>query len=57
MERKEGGHVLGQWFSMFLMLQPLNTVPCIVVTPPITLFLLLLHKGNFFTVMNCNVNV
>jgi hypothetical protein len=24
---------LGQWFSTFLMLQPFNTVPRVVVTP------------------------
>lgn len=45
---------VGQWFSAFLMLPPLNTVPYIVVTPPpptVTLFLLLLHNCNFDTVI------
>ena len=34
-----------------------STVPHVVVTPSIKLFLLLLHNCNFATVMNCNVNI
>jgi hypothetical protein len=30
---KRGKHCLYQWFSTFLMLQPLNTIPHILVTP------------------------
>jgi hypothetical protein len=39
--------VLKQWFSTFLVLWPFNTVHCVVVTPTIKLFSLLLHNCNF----------
>jgi len=48
--------LLEQWVSTFLMLPPFHTAPCVVVTPTIKLFLLLLHKCNFATVLNYNVN-
>jgi hypothetical protein len=51
----EAGNPLEQWFSTFLKLQPLNTVPHGVVTPD-HLFSLLLHNCNFVTVMDHNVN-
>ena len=35
---------LEQWFSTFLMLQPFNTVPHVVVTPNHTIILLLFHN-------------
>ena len=34
-----------------------STVPHVVGTPTIKLFLLLLHSYKFATVMNCNVNI
>ncbi|ERE88012.1 hypothetical protein H671_1g3370 [Cricetulus griseus] len=37
----------GQWFSTFLMLRPINTVPNVVVTPTIKYYV---------TVINCSVN-
>ncbi|MEX5533301.1 hypothetical protein, partial [Pseudomonas syringae] len=46
-----------QWISTFLMLQPLNTVLHVEVTPTIKLFVLLFHNCNFATVMNHNVNI
>lgn len=46
---------LKQWLSTFLMLWPLSTVPCFVVTPAIKLFRLLLYNHNF--VKNHNVNI
>ena len=46
-----------QWLSTFLMLQPLNTVPHVVLTPTIRLFLLLLHNCNFATAIDQNVNI
>jgi hypothetical protein len=47
-----------QWFSTFLMLQPFNTVPHVVVTiPQIKLFLLLLHNYNLATITHHNVNI
>lgn len=46
-----------QQFSTFLMLQPLNSVPRVVVTLTIKLFLLLLHHCNCAAVMNSNGNV
>jgi hypothetical protein len=59
-----GGHVfnkevfhLRQWFSAFLMLSPFDTVPQVVATPIIKLFLLLFHNYNFATVLNHNVNI
>ena len=48
---------LSHCFPTFLMLRPFHIVPCAVVTPTITLFLLLLHNCNFGTVMECNINV
>jgi hypothetical protein len=49
---------LEQWFSTFLMLQPFNTAPHGVVTPPtIRLFLLRLRSCNFATVVSHNVNI
>lgn len=48
-----------QWFSIFLILWPLNTVPHVVVTLSHKIILLLLyvcHKYIFSTIMNCNVN-
>ena len=39
------------------MLQPFNTVPQVVVTRTIKLFLLLLHNYTFAIVMNWNVNI
>lgn len=35
--------------------QPFNSLPHVEVTPTIKLFLLLLHKCNYITVMNCSV--
>lgn len=48
---------LEQWFSVFLVLQPFSTVPCVVVNPNRKLFLLLLPNYNLVTVMNCSVNI
>ena len=48
---------LDPWFSNFLMLQPFDTVPRVVMNPTIKLFLLLLHNCNFATVMNHNVHI
>ena len=47
-----------QWFSTFLTLQPLNTVPHVGVTSPTTikLFWMLLHNYNFAAVRKHNVN-
>lgn len=45
-------HGLGQRFSTFLMLQPINTVLHVMVTPN--------HKisvATHFAIMNCNVNL
>ena len=42
---------LRPWFSDFLMLQPFNTVPQIMVTPNCKIILLLLHNCNFANVM------
>ena len=42
---------LAQWCSTFSTLGPFNTVPRAVVTPTITLLLLLSHNCNFPTVM------
>jgi len=39
------------------MLQPFNTVLCVVVTPTIKLFLLLLYNHNFATVINHGINI
>lgn len=36
------------------MLQSLNTVPHVVVSPTLRSFSLLLHNTDFDTVMNCN---
>ena len=47
---------LKQWFSAF-MLQPLDPVPHAVVTPAISLVLLLLHNYTVATVTNPNVNI
>ena len=41
----------------FLMLQPLNTVPHVMVTPNQKTILLLLHNCNLVKVLNCNVNI
>ena len=46
-----------QWFSTFLMLQPFNMVPHVVVTPTHKIILLLLHNYSFATVVNCNLNI
>ena len=45
---------LEQWFTTFLTLRPLNTVPHVVVAPNHKLVYLLLH---FATVMNHNLNI
>ena len=39
-----------QWFSAFLVPQPFNTVPHVVVTPTTKLFSLLIHNCNSATV-------
>jgi hypothetical protein len=44
-------------FSTFLMLLPCNTIPHAVVSPGHTVTSLLLHNGNFATVMNRNVDI
>jgi hypothetical protein len=44
-----------QWLSTFLMLQPFNTVPHVVVTPNQKLFSLIFHNCNF--AMDHNVNI
>jgi hypothetical protein len=49
-------YYLNQWFSTSLMLQSLNTIPHVVVTPAIKLFLLLLHNCNFDS-YELNVNM
>lgn len=47
---------LMQWFPNFLMQQPFNKVPHVVLASTIKLNLLLLHNCSFPTVMNQNVN-
>ena len=47
---------LAQWFSPLPTLPPFKTVSHVVLTPTIILFLLLLHKCNFATVMGCKAN-
>lgn len=47
-----GTYLLGQWFSTFLLLGPLDTVLHVVVTPNHKITLLLLHNCNFVIVMN-----
>lgn len=46
---------LGQWFSIFLVLPPCNTVPYAVVTRNHKIILLLLPNYDFATVVNHNV--
>lgn len=46
-----------QWLSIFLILQPPNTVPYTVVTLPNIRLFSLLHNYNFITFMNCDVNI
>lgn len=48
---------LGQWLSTFLLLRTFTTVPHVVVTRAMKLFLLLCHNCDFASVMNCNVNI
>lgn len=50
-------HPLQQWFSAFLKLQPLNTVPHVVVTLNHKIISLPLLNCNSAIVMNCNVNI
>lgn len=51
------GQPLHPWFSTFLMVQPFNTVPHIMVTQTITLFPLLLPYCNFAAVVSRNINM
>lgn len=51
------GLALHQWFSTFLMIQPSNTTPHAVVTPCITIILLLLRNCEFATLTNCKGNI
>lgn len=44
-----------QWFSIFLMPQPFNIVPGVVVTPKHKIIPLLLLSCNFATVMNHHI--
>ena len=49
---------LGEWFPPFQTQWPLiQSVPHVVVTPTLKLFLLLYHNCSFATVMNLNVNI
>jgi hypothetical protein len=45
-----------RWLSVFLMLQPFNTVPHVMLSLDDNIILLLLHNCNFASGMNCNVN-
>lgn len=47
---------IGQWFTTFLILWPINTVPAIMVTHNHKIISLLLHNCIFYF-MNHNVNV
>jgi hypothetical protein len=49
--------VLDQWFSVFLMMQPFNTVLHVVVTLNYNIISLLILNCNFTTIMNNNVNI
>jgi hypothetical protein len=49
--------LLSHWLSTFLMLQPFNTVPHVVVTPNHIIISLLLHIYNFLIVMSNSVNI
>ena len=46
-----------QLFSTFLMLQPFNTVPHVVVTHSHKIISLPLHNCNFATVVSCHVDI
>lgn len=46
---------LWQWFPTFLMLQPFNTVPNVVLTLNHKVISLLPHNCDFTTLVNCNV--
>jgi len=50
---------LSQWFSIFLMLQPFNTIPHVIETPlpDPKIILLLLLSYNFASVLNHSVNI
>lgn len=48
---------LEQWFSVFLMLPPLNTVPHVVGNPSHKITLFVLHACDFATVRNCNASI
>ena len=50
-------YVLEKWFSTFLMLQPIKTIPHVVVTPNLKIILLLFHNCNFANDTNGNVNI
>jgi hypothetical protein len=47
--------LLKQWFSAFLMFQPITSAPHAVVTTNHKVILLLPHNSNFTTVMNWNL--
>ena len=49
-------HSLEQWFSIFLMLWPFNTVPHVVANHNHKFFSLLLHNCSFSSLLNRNVN-
>ena len=49
--------LVAQWFSSFLMLRACNTVPQVVLTPTITLFVFVLPNCNLATVMNHDANI
>ena len=49
-------HLLEEWFSTFLMMQPFNTVPHAVGTPNHKVLSWLLHNCKF-NVMSCYINI
>ena len=46
---------LDQWFSTFLTLWLINTVPHVGVTSSYNIILMQLHNYNYTTVVNCNI--
>ena len=49
-------YTLEQWFTPFLRLRPFDSLPHAVLTPTLTLFLLLFHKCTLATAMNRNAD-
>ena len=54
---KDPQNLMEQRLSTFPMLQPFNTVPCVVLTPNHKSIVLLSHNCNFATVANRHVNI